>query len=284
MRTVHRGRPAHTARTADTLRMLATAAGLAGLAFAGCGGSGGAGSGATGGGSGSGAGKSQTAAAASTKAATVTTRAAQPAGPLSGAQAAAFAGAVNLTAADMPGWQETKAAREKAQSGSSEQPLRKCLGVSSKQVPEYKSARFSRLGDSNSEDITSSVEIVGSAREADAEIASLRGPRALGCLRAMGPALAGNAKQLRVGRLQVSRLPTPASVPDSFALRLATTLSSKQAGRSSPTLQAFIDVYGAVSGRVELGLSAVGVGRAVPAQTSEALLAKLAQRAAAHPL
>ncbi len=198
--------------------------------------------------------------------------------PLSDSQAAAFARAVNLTAADLPGWTETAAAKVKRSRGPSDHRLRACLGVASAQVPEYKSARFSRRNGAAGEDVKSSIEIVASPSEAAAEAARLRSARAISCLRQVAPALEGSTT-VHFGHFVISRLPAPAAAKGSYALRVTTAVSRTG---SSLSLPVYIDEYGVAAGRAELGVNAIGLSHPVPAATAEALLAKLAQRAATH--
>jgi hypothetical protein len=209
--------------------------------------------------------------------------AAAPAAPPTKAEARAVARAVNLVAADLPGFtgsraHSTPAARRFAAM------LTRCAGgtLPGEALVNLDSPDFARMsaGSFVQQDVSSNVTVVRSPRLAAQDLAAVRSTRGKGCLaKAVGQLLRGIAAPgVRFGRIVVSSASQPApGASGSYALRVKVT-----ADASGVRIPFYIDGRGFTLGRAEVALTALGILQPFPAADEQRLFSLLLERAIAH--
>jgi hypothetical protein len=209
--------------------------------------------------------------------------------PITKAQAAAYAQAVNLRAADLPHMTVTAPEQAGKAPGRQDRELATCDGGPDpgRVIAKIHSASFGGAVEGEDEGIKSNVEVEPTDALAAQSGAVALSPRFVRCIKRFLPRVFGEANgrgRARYGRATVSRLPTPLpDVKESFGVRIATTVTST-ARVGQPPIPVYIDEFGFVSGRVEVSLTAFGAPQPVPTETAERLLALLRSRAEAHTL
>jgi hypothetical protein len=203
--------------------------------------------------------------------------------PITKAQATAYAHAVNLKPADLPGMRATRPEAEHV-TASIDREATKCDGGvdPSRRVAQVHSARFAGAVAGDFEQISSEVEVMPSAALIAQNNAAIRSPRGLRCVtRLLTQSLAGKSgSQGRYGTLKISKLPTPlAGVDETFGYRITTTVA-----RGPAQIPIYIDLLGFISGAAEVDLTAIGAPQPVPEEAESHLLAVLYGRANAHKL
>jgi hypothetical protein len=204
---------------------------------------------------------------------------------LTAARAVAFARAVNLTAADIPGARIVR--RSEGHGNPDEQrQLRRCGGTTrpGRKLTETPSPKFTRGAELESEEIRSYVTVLANGRPAVTEFAPLERAVVRECVaRILTRRFAEKAvREARWGRFSVSRLPVQAPGADAtIGVRVATTLTLTFSEVSVPI---YFDVLGFASGPAAVAVSAVSVTQPAPAATEARLLSLLLARADAHPL
>jgi hypothetical protein len=212
----------------------------------------------------------------STKAASPSTVAINPAADRTTAQA------ISLTAADLPGWQESPNPPDATNESLGAQ-LSACAGGPNDtaiDVVDVTSPNF----DQGAVEISSDVQTVRSHADALADLRALESPKLAGCIDQIGRPML--AKQLPAGttisQLSVSTFKPEERLPDSLGLRLGLTVSEKQAGLAV-TVSASITEIGFVMGRTELSLNETEKGHPSPIPIEAQLVHTLYARAQAHP-
>ncbi len=212
------------------------------------------------------------------------------AGQLTGAQAAAFAQSVNLTAADVPGFAATSegAKRQTPREKQLDHELLKCVvglaggGNGNGGPPNHASPEFKRRGSVLGETVHSSVGFVATSGSAAAELKILRSSRSRDCLsRYLGQLFTG--KRLggaAIGHVSVVQGSPPApGTAGGFGWRITAPISVR--GLAVPF---YLDILGFVYGPTEVTLQSSALLRPFPAAAEEQLFRLLVQRATAHRL
>jgi hypothetical protein len=208
-------------------------------------------------------------------------------GALSQARASAFASAVNLRAADVPGF----APSGEAQGGGLapnkplERRLARCtgaLGGAHGGPEEHSSPEFARARNALGERVSSSVSFVASEANVPAELTALRSAHTRACLSSYLQALLrgrrfGGASVARVTIVQGTP-PAPGS-SGGFGWRVTAVAT---AGRLAVPF--YLDILGFVYRRAEVTLLSSGAVLPFPAAIEERLYQLLLSRATAHKL
>jgi hypothetical protein len=201
------------------------------------------------------------------------------------AQAVAFAHDVNLRAADLPAMGATKPEGPKEPSPG-DRALYRCFGGSdpSRLVAAVGSAQFQASVEGQLEMLKSTVEVQPSATVATANLAAIRGPKGLQCLKRFLPrTFTGKSGAARYGSVDVAPLTVSfPGIAESYGVAVTTTVSGGRLG--ARRLPVSVDEVEFVSGPAEIGLIAVGIPQAVPPAALERLLGTLYSRAKAHQL
>ena len=211
------------------------------------------------------------------------------AGTTSKAQALAFARAVNLRAADVPGFKasaKTPAEHESAAEKRLEEKLRGCLGVSGTkgvaEVAEAGSPEFKRALGPFSQTVSSSVSVATSAAGAARELKAMRAPGVPTCVAHYFELI---LKSKKLGHVTVAPVSVAAGSPPapgtsgSFGWRFRSGLGIR--GIEIPFT---LDILGFIDGPAEVTFESFDLPRPLPASTEERLFTLLVQRARSHPL
>lgn len=206
--------------------------------------------------------------------------------PITKAQAAAYARAVNLRAGDVLGMTMTgRQEGETAQEQHSTREVDRCAGVSPEhQLVDIKSAKFSRGQGLQHEEVGSGVSVLSSATFATQELASVRSARGRACITRFAKQQFSRegAQQVHLGQITTSPLPTPvAGIGGSFGLRVTATLLVT---RPAIKLPVYLDFLGFVSGPAEIDLDTFSLSRPISSVTERHLLLLLLSRARATKL
>jgi hypothetical protein len=206
------------------------------------------------------------------------------AAPITKARALAFARAVSLTAADIPGASidRVRAHFEPEEKGR----LSRCEGNPRKQpsLADVPSANLKRGSELESEWFRSYVTVLARGRNAAPELSTSKSRSERECIaRALTRRFAGRSLgEARWGRFSISRLPIQAPGPQTtVGFRVATTLSFTFSEITAPL---YMDVFGFGSGPVAVGLLAVSGTQPVPEATEQRLVSLLLERAQATAL
>jgi hypothetical protein len=207
--------------------------------------------------------------------------------PIPGAHAVAYADAVNLRAADVPGLQ---AARLKPRAETSDGPfgaaMDGCESAAARAGVLFgiTSQRFVHLG-SPLEGVGSGVYYFKSEALAREYLTVAQSPRFAACVETVASdgAKAGTREGSKVAEpmftdAQVVPIPVPLSGARGYGLRLATHPSLDGHGRS----EAYTDFLSFVKGDAVITLTAIGKTHPFPAALGRRLLALLHGRAEAH--
>jgi hypothetical protein len=202
-----------------------------------------------------------------------------------GAQARAFAGAVNLSAAEIP---EAVLAprRSRASDAQEEREFHTCedRGIHLKPIFESSSPRLTRGRELEVEQFSSTVSVVASAGAIAHAFGVLGSASVRECL---GRALTRNfstkaVREARWGQFTLSRLPV--KVPGASAtlgIRATVALNIPENEVSVPI---YVDMLAFAVGDGAVELTAISVTQPVPAATEQELLALLLARARAHSI
>jgi hypothetical protein len=204
------------------------------------------------------------------------------AGVLSRERASAFARAVNLVAADVPGFTGSRPHTAPGESRVRSM-LARCEGRPDlrRALVRAGSADFTLTGPDGSEEqrVSSSVLVLPSSRVASRDLAALRSKRAQRCqVRAAKQMF--QAMGLHFGRPSLALRPQPApGAGGSFA----ESVTGSFAGGGT-TIVYYIDTFGFRLGPAEVGLTIVAIGKPDPAADEQRLFALLLDRAKANQL
>jgi hypothetical protein len=203
------------------------------------------------------------------------------------AQARAFGRAVNLTAADAPGFKPTSEGgneRETPAEKKFDRQLSRCAGgVGTKhQVADVQSKAFEREGHGEAQRLQSGVSIEQTPALAAKDLAAVRSKRARRCISHYASLVfqGHNRKGTHFGKVSVSAGSPPApGTTGSFALRLTSSVTAR--GTRIPF---YLDILGFVVGPAEVTLFTISLPGPFPAATEEQLFSLLVGRAKAHPI
>jgi hypothetical protein len=197
----------------------------------------------------------------------------------------AFAQAVNLTRADVPGFTLTSEARERETPSQKrlQRQLDACLGGGSGSgSPRYEasSGQFRRHAGLVDVTVSSAVTFFASAAQAGSEVTLLRSGRTAGCLSAYLDARYGGRRlgAVVIGHVKVQQGTPPApGTSGGFAWRIDAPLHLR--GVSVPF---YLDMLGFVYGQAEVRLVSSSVIAPFPAAGQEDLFRLLLARATAR--
>jgi hypothetical protein len=216
--------------------------------------------------------------------------------PLTRAQAISFADAVNLTAADVPGFKATsrhERERETPAEKRLERELARCTGRSSNspsELIEESSKAFKLEHEILHFSVSSEVSVAQSPALTAGELAAIRSNRVRGCLsryldlllkyqilKEHTSAMIINPNSIS---LSISQGTPPApGATGSFGWRITAKVTVHNVA-----LPFYIDILGFVYGPAEVSLSSSGALRPFPAATQEHLYLLLLKRAETHGL
>ncbi len=193
----------------------------------------------------------------------------------------ASAEAINLTAADLPGWQESPNPPDTADASLGSQ-LSSCVGGPDENnidVVDVTSSNFTK----GSVELSSDVTMIRSHADAVADVGSVKSPELQACVeKILKPTL---AKDLPIGatitELQANTFKPSESLPDGLGLRLTMTLEATVSGvtRSVPF---YISQIGFVVGRAEVTLLENEMGQLANVPLEASLLNLLLTQAQHH--
>jgi hypothetical protein len=201
------------------------------------------------------------------------------------AQAVAFARAVNLTAADVPGF--TPSSQHEVETGPEKRlqmRLRRCVGpvqlgggLAEEQSPSFKLKQdVLDLG------VSSEVSVARSAADAARELAAIRGARARSCFSRYLDLLL-QSRHVRGAQASpvsiASGTPPAPGASGSFAWRITASFTVDRL-----RLSLYTDILGFVLGPARVTLVSSGAVRPFPAQVQQRLYALLLARATARAL
>jgi hypothetical protein len=205
------------------------------------------------------------------------------------AQAASYAAAVNLRAADVPGMISTAPEREAPPLTPEDRENERCAGNvdPSLIVAKILSGKFAGEGGTEHEQVQSTVEVMTSATVAARNHAANWGRRAFSCAERLFPkALArSNGGRVRYGHLKITRLPNPlAGVPGSVGVRIAVPILGVPAAIEPNQPYLYIDSLSFLSGPAEIALVTSAFPRPADSAAETRLVSILHSRADAHKL
>jgi hypothetical protein len=205
------------------------------------------------------------------------------------AQATAYAHAVNLQAADLPGMSVASPESQALPPKQVDREANRCIGNVNPDlsVVRIHSGTFTGAAEAEHEQIRSAVEVMPTETLAARNDAANRSQRALSCTARFAPRLLGKASTGRVhyGPLKVSRLPNPLpGIRGSFGIRIAITILGVPAAIEPTQPHLYVDVLGFLSGPAEVNLTATAFPEPVSEETEIRLLSLLHSRAEANKL
>ena len=200
---------------------------------------------------------------------------------MSKAQAVAFAHAVNLRAADVPGFHISSEKEEPTSTTEKhfEHQLMRCVGAQSTQKPiaEIKSGEFEREISGGHQSVSSEIEVVASSKEAAQELAAVRSSRARACLSHYLGLLFNTLKLkgIAVSQPEISSISAPLpATPLSVGYRITAVFTIK-----SIKIPFTIDIFGFLHGPALITLFTTGLPEPFPATSEQRLFGVLVQRA-----
>jgi hypothetical protein len=205
--------------------------------------------------------------------------------PPTKSEALAFARAVSLTAADVPGFKASaKNAHERETPAEKrlEGELKRCAGSPSSQgqLAEVKSEEFGRETESAFQGVRSGVSVEQTPARAAQELATIRSARGRACMaRYVDQLLKGQKFEgASVSPVSISSgSPSAPGTTGSFAWRIKTTVTYR-----GVRIPFSMDFVGFVYGPAEVMLFSFGMPQPLPAAMEERLFALLVERAKAH--
>lgn len=203
---------------------------------------------------------------------------------LTRARALAFAAAVNLRSADVPGLHAANKADSQSSSGKAiEHELEHCIGVSgANQLAEAGSKDFEHSGGISQFDVSSNVSVSKSAALAAGELEKLRSAHTKDCLkRYLSLLFKGSTyRGAVIGPVSVAEGSPPApGTSGSIGLRISTSITVR-----TIRIPFYLDILGFVYGPAEVSLLSSGLPVPFPAATQQHLFLSLLARAKAHRL
>ncbi len=199
--------------------------------------------------------------------------------PVSVAADRATAQAINLTAADLPGWKESPNPPN-ASDSSFNAELARCAGnatfSANDTVVDVTSANF----DQGPIELSSDATMVRTRADGLADLKSVTDPKLLGCVTKVTKQ--EFAKQfppgVKLSKLKVSLFTPSEPIPHSFGLHLSFTITLRKDGVTKQQSFAGSQINFLV-GRAEVGLSEFETGKGSPVAMEAALLRTLDARA-----
>jgi hypothetical protein len=210
-------------------------------------------------------------------------------GPITKAQALAYARAVNLQPADMPGFTNIGREAEAPAPGRYGLKYTRCRGGidPARRIASISSAEFSTGPAFYTKVMKSTVEVWPTPTLVAIDSSTTHSPRGRACLVRYLHAAHEHINRARKGRMQIgpftiSIVPNPLpGVSHSFL----TAINETRLLRSGAVrAHIYRDIFGFISGAAEVELEAVGFGHPVPTSTEEKALLLLLDRARANTI
>lgn len=196
------------------------------------------------------------------------------------AVASAAAAAINLTAADVPGFTSSPPSPKTTKDRLASTALAACYGGvdPATNVADLHSDDFSRGGGLALQRIATSVSFVRTLAEAHQDLAAASGPSASGCLRNYldQAVTAGAGTTITLVSSAISALPTKAPGTDgAFGYRLTVHATS-----SGLSFAFYLDLLACLKGRTEVSLMTLGINSPFPPADRDRLWQAVVSRAA----
>jgi hypothetical protein len=190
----------------------------------------------------------------------------------------ATAQGINLTATDLPGWQESPNPPNTKNPGL-QSKLAACVGRSNPgkdHVVDVSSPNF----DKGPVEISSDVTMVRSHADGLADLRSMKNPKLASCAKKyLTPALSSSLpKGATISKVKVSTFSPPEAVPNSFALRVSLTVTGKTQGITI-SVPVTVTEIGFLVGRAEVTLNEDQKGQPSPIAVEPGLIRTLSSRA-----
>jgi hypothetical protein len=207
------------------------------------------------------------------------------------ARALIFAHAVNLTAADVPGFTPShKPEHESATERRLQQQLRNCGGATGahaqRRTPgalaEASSPHFELKRGILALSVSSEVSVAHTSAEADAALSAIRSPRVRSCFSRYLSSLLKSQHfpgATVVGVSITSGTPPAPGTTGGFGWRVTATLAIR-----TIHISFYFDILGFIDGPSQVTLTSSGTVRPFPARAQEQLYSELLTRARAHSL
>ncbi len=208
-------------------------------------------------------------------------------GPISNAQAVAYAHAVNLRAGDIPGFASHGAELEAPKPGRLALAEIRCSGTTNpaRRIARIESAEFSAGRGSHSELVKSAVEVWPTPTVVAVNNGPHHRSRSRVCFARFLRALHHRMNVERKGQIGPFTI-TTAPIPLSGAVNGSLTRVDETRLLGTATLRAHIyrDILGFTTGPAEFEVEAIGFGHPVPASIEVRTLQLLLDRATAHSI
>ena len=207
------------------------------------------------------------------------------------ARALAFAHAVNLTAADVPGFTIShKPTHESATERRLQQQLRSCGGATGAHAQQRTPGALAEASSPHFElkrgilalGVSSEVSVAHSSAEADAALSAIRSPRVRACFSRYLSSLLKSQHYPGASVVGVSITPGTPPAPGTsggFGWRVTATLAIR-----TVHISFYFDILGFIDGSSQVTLTSSGTVRPFPARAQEQLYSELLTRARAHRL
>jgi hypothetical protein len=198
------------------------------------------------------------------------------------AQAVAFAHAVNLTVADVPGFTASphKHKKSSASERRAEAQLELCLGKSrnTKGIAEVDSDSFEQETSTSELNVSSEVTVVKTPALAAHALALVKKASTRACVSRYFNLLVSGLKTsgAKIGKVKLTTATPPApGTGGSFGWRLSTIITAKENGAQIPF---FLDILGFINGRAAVTLLTSGLPQPFPASGELGLFSLLVKR------
>ncbi len=206
-------------------------------------------------------------------------------------RALVFAHAVNLTAADVPGFTIShQPAHESAAERRLQQQLRSCGGPTGERAQQSAPGALAEASSPHFElkrgilalSVSSEVSVAHSSAEADAALSAIRSPRVRVCFAHYLSALLKSQHYAGASVVGVSITPGTPPAPGTtggFGWRVTATLAIR-----TIHISLYFDILGFIDGSSQVTLTSSGTVRPFPARAQEQLYSELLTRARSHRL
>jgi hypothetical protein len=207
------------------------------------------------------------------------------------AQALAFAHAVNLTAADVPGFTPShRPEHESASERRLQQQLRSCVGAVGAPALQHSPGTLAEASSPNFElhrsvltlTVSSEVSVAHTSAQAAATLAAIRSPRVRACFSRYLSSLLKSQHipgATVVGVSIASGTPPAPGTTGGFGWRVTATLAIR-----TIHISFYFDILGFIDGAAQVTLTSSGTVRPFPAKAEEELYSELLTRARSHRL
>jgi hypothetical protein len=199
-------------------------------------------------------------------------------GPISKAEATAYAQAVNLVPADVPAMDSLGREGEAKGGDHPDQLLTRCDGETGRYLVQIHSPHFQRARGQESEGVGSTVDVTPTAGAAAHDFELYASSQGRACTARLLPLVVEPTRRLRPGRPQVSFFHLALPHGSAFGVRLSVPFTVM--GGAVPThTEITIDSLDFLAGPARISLKTVGSPNPVSSSTERHLLAVLYGRA-----